>query len=637
MTDDDTPEAEAKSRAYSADDLSKLGQKWLERIRAAEKRESDWIKDAEAADRAFTHDDRTNGDGRIYEFNIFHSNIATIAPALYNTTPTPDVRERFRTGRQMDPASYEAAQVIERAILVQIDDGRLDEEQEAAVQDALIAGRGVMRLRFNADEEEVPGEPLVDEMTGEPMVDAETGEPAMSDPQTVMVNERIEFEVVSWRDYREGPALRWKDVPWVAFRHSIPAEEVERLRDPELKEVLSDGGTGEPLADAGEGADTKVWEIWCKETRRVYMIVAHSGDVMSITDDPMELKGFFPMPAPIQPITSAGRRMPVVPFKIYRALADELEDATRRIRAITAGLKLRGLVAGDGADIAQLAEAEDNQLVPIANLEGLVAVGGLDKAISWWPVDKAIQVLRELYQNREATKQMIYEITGISDIVRGSTKANETATAQQIKAEWGGLRIQRSQKMVERQVRDIFVICAELIASKFSLETLQRIAATQISPGAAEILTKPLDHYRIDVESDSTIQAGLARRKAEIVEFLDATGKFFSTVQPITEANPQLAGPFGEIYAAFSRSLSMGKQAQDAVEDIAQASREAAQQALQMMEQQRQAAEQAQQAEAQAAEREQAREDAKVQLDGQRVQIEGQKVAVMAQRQMMGV
>src|SRR5690606_25678896 len=154
-------------------------------------------------------------------------------------------------------------------------------------------------------------------------------------------------------------------------------------------------------------------------------------------DDPLGLTNFYPIPAPVQPITLTGRLDPTCPFAIYKKLADELDLATKRINAIMRGLKVRGLVAGDLTDVELLSKADDNELVAAKDLEGLAQTGGIEKAIMWWPVEKAIVVLKELYAQREQIKQAIYELTGISDIVRGASKSGETATAQQIKTQWG--------------------------------------------------------------------------------------------------------------------------------------------------------------------------------------------------------
>lgn len=580
---------EEHANPYSGNDLRELGQKWLEKIKQAEKRDDHWQKDAEAATKAYLNDRQSDDHGKIYDFNILHSNIETIAPAIYNSTPIPDIRERFRTGddNPMSAVSRIVAQVIERAILVQADDGALDSELEFAVQDALVAGRGILRLRFDADETEVPGEPVVDPMTGMPAMD-DMGQPMMGEPQVQVTNERIRFEVVSWRDYREGPARRWEDIPWVAYRHCIPWEEVQAMQDEDIKEALAVGGTDGPATPADADADTYVWEVWCRDSRQVKMIVEHSGEILSMTDDPMGLPDFFPQAKPLQPVTASGRRTPVVPFSIYRKLADELDQISKRIIAITSGLKVRGIIIGEAADLERLAEAGDNELIPVANLEQIAQTGGLSNAISWWPVEQAVAVLRELYANREMTKNMIYEITGISDIVRGQGKASETATAQEIKSQWGSLRIRKLQKMVERHVRDVFVLCAEIIASKFSPQTLQQMTGIELPPEAAQMLSEPLDHYRIDVESDSTVRADLSRRKGEMSEFLQGTAAFFSTMAPVVQQAPAMAGPVAEMYAAFARQFSLGKQAEDAIEEMAEMAKQQAQQAAQMQQEQAQ-------------------------------------------------
>ena len=273
---------------------------------------------------------------------------------------------------------------------------------------------------------------------------------------------------------------------------------------------------------------------------------------------------------------ATGTRVPVCPFHIYKKLADELEDATRRIAAITDGLRVRGLIAGSAEDIAQLSLVGDNELVPIANLEGFAASGGIDNAIAWWPVDKAIQVLRELYTSREQTKQMIYEVTGISDIVRGQSDAQETLGAQEIKSQWGSLRIKKLQRQVQRCARDLFVISAELISSKFSPATLQKMTGIQITPDMAAMLQRPLDYYRIDVETDSTIRADLSRRKGEMGEFLQGTGAFFTAMAPVVQQAPTMAAPVAELFGSFARQFSLGKQAEDALEEMTGQAKEAA-------------------------------------------------------------
>lgn len=583
---------------YTADDLRRIGAKWLEHIAQAEKREKDWLDDAEAAETAYLcgrgHDKAAPED--VPDFNILHSNVETIVPSIYNSTPVPDIRPRHNN---TDPQGKAVSDVFERTISMQIDDNALDGEIEKSAQDAFMAGRGIVRVKFDAD----------------------IGEDG------VVSGERLEYEVVSWRDYREGPAKRWKDVPWVAFRHCISQADLKAMEDDEIRAAY----TKDPEYKAPEDdeKDVDVWEIWCKETGRVYFVVKDSAKVITIKDDPLGLTGFFPMAAPVHPIIGTGMRTPVCPYRVYKTLADELDKVTRRINGIVSGLKVRGLVATNAEDLEELAAADDNTLVPVSGLEGIVNSGGLDAAIVWWPIDKAIQVLRELYIQRDQTKAAIYEITGISDIIRGHGAASETATAQQIKTEWGALRVKKMQRLIERQVRNLFVISAEIISLHFTPQTLQKASGVQITPDMMTLIQQPFDHYRIDVESDSTVRADLTRGRGEMAEFLQGTAQFFSAVAPIIGQAPQAAGPVAEMYSSFARQFNLGKQAEDALEQFIQLAKQAASQPRPNPEKERLEAEmglkqqemQIRMGEAQA---KQGLEVQKLQLQAQNLQLDGQ-------------
>lgn len=553
--------------AYTREDLAKLGAKWLDRIAAAEKRCDGWIKDAEKAESTYLcGTDVVGPNGERVEkidapdFNILHSNVETIVPSIYNSTPVPDIRPRHGAD---DGAARLAGQILEAAIAVQIDDNRLDAEIEALAQDAFMAGRGVVRIKLDADTMEVPEPDEAADLFGE-----------MAPP--AVANERIMFECVSWKDYREGPASRWRDVPWVAYRHHLCIEDVEKLTDEALRALQIDKRR-DATAVEEKDADAPIWEIWCKDDRRVYFIAADTQRVLRIADDPLGLPGFFPQAEPVQPITATGSRIPVCPYSVYRTLADELDMATQRINAIMEGLRVRGIIAGDATTLEKLSELKDNELMPLANLEGLVAAGGLQNAVMWWPVEQAIKVLQQLYVQREQTKQAIYEITGISDIIRGQSAASETATAQQIKTEWGALRIKKMQRLIERQVRDIFVICADIIGRHFSRESLQMMTGIAVTPEADAILGDPLANYRINVESDSTVRADTSRHRKEMSEFLAGTGQYFATMAPIVQQSPEAVQPVAEIYAAFARQFNLGKSASDALDQLVESARQLAQ------------------------------------------------------------
>lgn len=626
--------------------LRKEGKRWIERIEAAATHEKDWMDDADKAVMAYTGEKQTGGS-RGLDFNILYSNVETIVPAIINSPPQPDIRRRFADD---DPVAKDGSELLERAIRIQVDDSRLQIEMEGGAQDAFLAGRGIVRLRFKADVEgEVDNDDLHElarefdeESPGDGARDADDdaraeegdqrpgdgGEPAA--PASVK-NERICFEAVSWRDYRHGPAKRWEDRPWEAYRHAMPMEDIEQFADRALADAQS--LPEDKLAAGDTDNDVVIWEVWCRKSGKVKFIENDTGKILKILKDPLGLKAFFPCCTPMQPIELVGRLMPVNPFSIYRKLADELDTTTRRISAITKQMRVRGWYSGDATELANMLDADDTDFVPIANPELWAQNGGLEGAVAFWPIERFIQALRELYVQREQTKQAIYEITGISDIVRGASKSSETATAQNIKSQWGSLRIQKMQRMMERAARDLFVMMAEIIPAKFSAETLQKMTGIQLIPTQQDLAPLPappqppmdpnadpeqqqqmqqmyeqavqqhqqaeqqrqkkLAHlqalndllnddvasfYRIDVESDSTVRADLTQKKQDQAEFLQGAAAYFQGIVPAIEIGAISQEGAIEIFAATARLFTLGKSTEDALErEIASAKERAAQ------------------------------------------------------------
>lgn len=609
--------------------LREEGVKWLARVEAAGKLEKQWMDDAEKAVKAYTSETKSDdlstsaALGNTYDFNILFANVETIVPAIINSPPAPDIRRRFA---DEDPAAKDVAELIERAIRKQVDDSKLQVELEGQAQDGFLAGRGIIRLRFKSDfvKDEATNEELAkasDDQDGN-KPDEEAGDDygAAAQPGAApterLANECIEFEAVSWRDYRHGPAKRWKDRPWDAFRFVVQREDEGTVFDAGLIGIQTDDQ--EKKARGESDSDLTGWEIWDKGSRKV-IFIDDNGVVLKKVDDPLGLSDFFCIPAPVQPIELTGRLMPVNPFSIYSRLADELDLTTKRIGVVTRHMKVKGWYSGDAGDIANMLAADDTEFVPIGNADIWAANGGLSGAVAFWPVEKFIMVLRELYSAREQTKQAIYEITGISDVVRGASQASETATAQNIKTQWGSLRIQKMQRMMERCARDIFVMMAEIIPAKFSHETLQQMTGVQIiptqqdlmpvqpppapPPGAQvppeqqqqlqqaiqaaqqaeqqrqaklaklqsiqQLLTQRMSMmYRIDVESDSTVKADLTRQKAEAAEFMQAAGAYWTAVGPLIQQGELSKEVAVEIFAANSRLFNLGKSVEDVLEKM---------------------------------------------------------------------
>ena len=176
-------------------------------------------------------------------------------------------------------------------------------------------------------------------------------------------------------------------------------------------------------------------------------------------------------------------------------------------------------------ELKRLATAGDNQFIPVENWQALSSKGGLQAAFQTEDISGIAAVLRELYQQRDMLVQGIYELTGIADIMRGATDPAETFGAQRLKAQFGSTRIRRRQRAVQKWIRDLYKLKAEIIAEHFEPQKLTEITGIAVSPEIVELLrSDKLRGYRIDIETNSTVFEDEAALKEQTVEVMTAVG-----------------------------------------------------------------------------------------------------------------
>ena len=87
------------------DPLTEEVQRWLDEIKDAKKRESDFRKDGERVLKIYGAE-----KNETTPFNVLFSNTETLLPALYSAVPRPVVNRRFKDEDPMGKASATAGQ-----------------------------------------------------------------------------------------------------------------------------------------------------------------------------------------------------------------------------------------------------------------------------------------------------------------------------------------------------------------------------------------------------------------------------------------------------------------------------------------------------------------------------------------------
>jgi hypothetical protein len=244
------------------------------------------------------------------------------------------------------------------------------------------------------------------------------------------------------------------------------------------------------------------------------------------------------MPEPLYAVSTTDTTLPVPELFIYEDQIFELDLITQRIAALTEALKRRGVYDASFSEIIRLADAEDNTFIPVDNMAMLQAGGGLTNVMQEAPLDNLIKALTALYQSRQIVIETIYEITGISDIMRGtSNNSRETATAQRIKGQFGAMRLVNRQRTIEKFLDKIMQLKAELLVENLEPSLLEKMTAVAIPPEVVAVMQDDrLRSYRIsvDTEESSAIDASMDQRNR--TDFLTAMVQFLQSVGPLVSS-----------------------------------------------------------------------------------------------------
>ncbi len=553
------------------DELSRYKEvfkKWTERGEKVVKRYRDERKDVEATDA---------------RFNIFWSNVQTLKPAIYAKPPNPEVSRRFDD--QNDIARV-ASTILERVLSYEITQyPDFHATISNVVDDRLLPGRGVAWVRYEPIIESVEAEPQITnyrEIGGESLGGedeyADTSESLDENALAGEAPEQFErittettpVDYVYWQDFAHLPARTWEEVTWVARRVYMSLEEGEERFGEVFSQVPL---THSPDRQDGEKETTKalkkaeIWEIWSKSEKCVYWIADNYDIVLDHRDDPLELTNFFPCPKPYFATTTSGSLVPIADFLLYQDQADEIDDLTGRIKHLTKAMKVMGIYAADEPAIERLMkEGNDGVLIPVKNWAAFVEKGGLQGAVQFMPLRDVAAALQQLYQARESCKQIIYETTGLSDIMRGASVASETATAQQIKSQFASLRLNTMKDDMSRFARDILRMKSEIICSKYQAETLVQISGIMYTPDAQfvqpaiEMLkNESMRNFNIDIETDTLVQIDQQTEKQNRIEFLTSVSGFLEKVLPMGQQAPELVPLMGEMLLFGIRGFKIGR------------------------------------------------------------------------------
>lgn len=590
-------------------DLPRDAAPWKKAIDDATKYFEGYQDHCDNIDKVYADLEALAGSSSDRELQIFWANMEVMAPTVYSRPPVPVVQPRHR---RRDELARKAADVLERSLITDFDLDDVDSTIREVRNDLLHGARGVPWLRYDDSEG----------------------------------FQRVLAEHVDRRDFLHEPARKWKEVGWVARRSYLTVQKGVQRFGPAFLDIELEERGADPSAedrDSHYPGEKKgmVWEIWHKVRGVVAWYAPGAEELLDIRQPHLRLDGFFPCPRPAFGTLERRKLIPVPDFLFYKDQIEEINELTTRISSLAESLRLRGFYPSGAGDLTEAVEAaldmadQGKVLVGVSNFAAL-GDRTLKDAIVWLPIDMVATVMRECIDLRRQLIEDVYQITGLSDIMRGSTEATETLGAQQLKAQFGATRIREKQGEIARIARDITRMKGEIMAETFEAETFTALAQIDDIPTAEQLnqqitgiqqklmaarndpqlmqaaaqnpqvvqqirqqadqqiaqikATITMEHivellrqdrirpFTLDIETDSTIQPDEQAEKERRTEFLTAVGGFITQAQPILQAFPQGAPFVAEALKFAAGGFRAGRRIDEVIDELAETLRELPQQ-----------------------------------------------------------
>lgn len=542
---------EQQGKINSAEDFKAtpagMAQRWGTEISAARQELRKFHDDAKKIVHRYLdkRDDFGRDESRV---NLFWSTMKVMFSMLYARPPKADVSRSWQDSD--DDQARVAGTILQRLLNRSFADNMSawDAAVRNGIEDWLVVGMGQVWLRYEVKTEPYLVEAVIDPMTGTELVPATEGER--------ITHEDAACDYVYWEDFFWSPARTWAEVRWVARRVYMTKDQLVERFGEEIARIIpmdrpskSTNLQETPKHDPWNKAE--VFEIWCKENRKVYWYAVGAEVILDVKDDPLKLDEFFPCPKPLVANTTTSNFMPRADYIFAQDQFNELDEINTRITWLTRAAKVAGVYdksAGDSVG-RMFSQAAENQLIPVDNWAMFAEAGGVKGKVDFAPIDQIVNCIERLRQYRQDKVMQIYEVLGVSDVMRGSSKASETATAQQIKAQFGSTRVQLMQFYIAEWISHALKIKAEIICKHWQPETIirrsniERTPDAQLAGPAIQLLKdEEMAEYRITVEADSMAAMDWAEERDAAVQFLQGMGAYISQVMPLVQQAPA-AGP----------------------------------------------------------------------------------------------
>lgn len=525
---------------------------------------------------------------------IWWSTVSTLLPAYFSRLPKVDVSLRHATD---DILPQLAGQALEQSAQYCIEE-HFDFKGEAInfVMQYILTGEGALWARYEpalADEQVKYALNDGEEYDGDGEIFEEEGRRYVNETISKITDEKAVLESVHFTDYRESPARKESEITWRARRAYLTREKAVSLFGDAAEEFnYSCKSEHEKLKSQKTKREfegkAEVWEIHCKETKKIYFLHPENKEFLEVIDPPIDYPNFFPcvvLKANIEP----GSATATSDYKECEDIILEIERCTTRMHACLQSIKVNFAYNEALGDKITSLFSDEFKGVPVSLSAHMSAKGGLEQAIKFIDISTYVNALEVLAQSRERALQRLAEACGVSDLLRGQTVALKTATANMLESSYASLKFSVRREQVAKALTDGIKLVSHIITQKFEGSTIFKMCdaitlASQLPDPVVQVdpMQPPqpmpvppeqkfeailallqdaaLSNYKLDVESDSLIELDQMSERQDRIDAMSSIGQFLQQLYPMIQQAPATATFAQSMLKFVIRTYKAGKE-----------------------------------------------------------------------------
>lgn len=403
-----------------------------------------------------------------------------------------------------------------------------------------------------------------------------------------VTDERICLEPVLYKAVYIDPSIRrWSRVKQIAFAEEYTEVEFSRIFGKKaLLALPKDPDLNENSAKKKTIVVFEYWDLYEKECKWL----AENGEdfitpkeyMPSELDEQLnglyDLEKFFPVPTPLITNQPTDEFWPVPEYYQVADVIEDIHTIFSRAVALTKAIRARLLFDNSVEGLQEaINEAAEGDAFGITNLaQALSGNGGsLEGVVQYVPVEKMIQSLEQMYGALEQRLNVLYKITGTSDMLQGliTDPTQRTFGERQMTEKYALNQIAEPQRKMAEFVCNSYELMCEMALKNFKEESL----AKYMMPGTLPEDQKPLytsalallkdnnKRFRIELETDSTIALNEEFDKRMRMELVQTLTSALEKTATIAQNSPELLVPELHCLKFLIQGFRQGKMFQSEV------------------------------------------------------------------------